>query len=199
MRARLLVAVAVAAAFLAVSQAQAQITSTGIGGFWSNSAMWSGGQVPTSSDNVVISNGTTVTIDTAAAALSVTVAPGALLQFEANTARTLTVSTSLTISTGSTFRTSPAGTQTGHILSIGTDLTNNGVIDFSTNADTAGAAITFTGASNNTFSGTGPTTDIRQITVNKGTTSASILELAPTNFSVRGVTTDTVVGGWLAW
>jgi len=40
-------------------------------------------------------------------------------------------------------------------------------------------------------------TDIRQITVNKGTTNANIIELMPTNFTVRGVTTDTVVGGWL--
>src|SRR6185295_3548365 len=53
------------------------------------------------------------------------------------------------------------------------------------------------GATDNTFGGTGATTDIRQITVNKGTTNDNIIELNPTNFTVRGVTTDTVVGGWL--
>lgn len=50
---------------------------------------------------------------------------------------------------------------------------------------------------NTTFSGTGATNDIRQIAINKGTTSAAILEITTANFTVRGVTTDTVVGGWL--
>ena len=122
---------------------------------------------------------------------------GGILQFEATTARTLTVATSVTIDSGGIFRTASTGTQTGHVLSIGTNLTNNGTLDFSTNADTAGAGITFTGAANNTFSGAGATTDVRTITINKGTSSANVLELMPDNFTVRGVTTDTVAGGWL--
>ena len=99
---------------------------------------------------------------------------------------------------GGTFQSNPAGTQSPrHNLSLAGSLTNDGTLDFSTNADTAGAIITFTSTANTTFSGSGATTDIRQITVNKGTTPAAIVEIMTTNFTVRGVTTDTVVGGWL--
>src|SRR5262249_59763536 len=96
---------------------------------------------------------------------------------------------------GGTLQSNPAGTQTGHNLSVGGNLTNNGTLDFSTNADTAGAIVTFTGTTNTTFSGTGATTDIRQITVNKGTTPAAGMVLLPSNFTVRGGTTDRGAGG----
>jgi uncharacterized repeat protein (TIGR01451 family) len=184
-------------AFIAGSQATATPTpNTSLGsGLWSAPGTWSTGIVPTGNDAVTIATGTTVTIDTAAVAYSVSVA--GTLQFEQTTARTLTVGTNVTVQSGATLQSNPAGTQTGHTLSIAGNLINNGTLDFSTNADTAGAILTFTGAANATFSGTGATTDIRQITINKGTTSAPILEITTTNFTVRGVTTDTVVGGWL--
>jgi uncharacterized repeat protein (TIGR01451 family) len=166
-------------------------------GLWSVPGTWSTGVVPTSNDAVTIPAGATVTIDTAAAAYSVTVATGAVLQYEQVTARTLTVFTNATIQSGGTFQSNPAGTQTGHILSITGNLTNAGTLDFSTNADTAGVTITFTGAGNATFSGSGAVTDIRGLAVNKGTDPSAILELLTSNFTVRGVNTDTVVGGWL--
>ncbi len=182
---------------LAGSQATSAATpNNSLGsGLWSSPATWSTGVVPTGNDAVNIAAGTTVTIDTAAVAYSASV--DGSLQFEQTTARTLTVATDLTVTSGGIFQSNPAGTQTGHNLSIAGNLTNNGTLDFSTNADTAGAIITFTGTTNTTFSGTGATTDIRQITMNKGTSNANILELMPTNFTVRGVTTDTIVGGWL--
>jgi uncharacterized repeat protein (TIGR01451 family) len=177
---------------------QATISATpnmGMGGVWSLPSTWSTGQVPTANDAVTIVSGATVVIDTAAIAYSVTVA--GTLQFEQTTARTLTVGTDVTVQSGGVLQSNPAGTQTGHTLSLAGSLTNNGTFDFSTNADTAGAILAFSGPVNATFGGTGATTDIRQITLNKGTTSAPILEIKPTNFTVRGVTTDTVVGGWL--
>ena len=184
-------------AFLAGSQATATPTpNTSLGsGLWSAPGTWSTGIVPTANDAVTIAGGTTVTIDTAAVAYSVAVA--GTLQFEQTTARTLTVGTDVTVQGGGTLQSNPAGTQTGHTLSIAGNLTNNGTLDFSTNADTAGAILSFTSANNATFSGTGATNDIRQITVTKGTTPAAILEITTTSFTVRGVTTDTVVGGWL--
>ncbi len=184
-------------AFIAGGQTTATPTpNTSLGsGLWSAPGTWSTGAVPTANDAVTIAGGTTVTIDTAAAAYSVAVA--GTLQFEQTTARTLSVGTDVTVQGGGTLQSNPAGTQTGHTLSIAGSLTNNGTLDFSTNADTAGAIIAFTGTNNTTFSGTGATTDIRQITVTKGTTPASILEITTSSFTVRGVTTDTVVGGWL--
>jgi hypothetical protein len=62
-------------------------------------------------------------------------------------------------------------------------LTNNGVIDFSTNANTAGAGITFTGATDNSFNfGGGSTTDFQQaagLTINKGTNNTPVLTFNP--------------------
>jgi hypothetical protein len=99
----------------------------------------------------------------------------------------VTVGTFVTVASNGTFQVN--GSDTGHILSIGTDLTNNGVLDFSTGPSRA-AGITFTGATSNTFGGTGGTTNIRTLTINKGTSSANILELTATNFTVQGATTD---------
>jgi hypothetical protein len=173
------------------------ISSTAAGGLWSQTTTWTGGVVPTVNDNVTILNGATVTIDTAAVALNVQVGQGAsgILQFEDTTARTLTVGQGVTVFANGIFQTAATGAQTGHVLSVATDLVNNGTLDFSTNANTAGAGITFTGASNNSFSGTGPTTDIRTLTINKGTSSATTLELLTSNFTVQGVNTD--VAGFL--
>lgn len=164
-------------------------------GLWSSPATWSTGSVPSANDAITISSGTTVTIDTGAVGYSLSV--GGTLQFEQTTARALTLGRDAVIQNGGTFQSNPAGTQTSHTLSLAGNLTNNGTLDFSTNADTAGAAITFTGTPNTTFDGSGATTDVRLITVNKGAGASSILELKPASFSVRGVTTDTVVGGWL--
>ena len=167
-------------------------------GPWNTAGTWSPPGVPTSGDAVTIAAGHTVTIDNpAAVAFSVTVASGGILQFQQVGAASLTVSADVTVQAGGTFQSNTAGTVTTHNLTIPGNLVNNGILDFSTNADTAGAIITFTGTANQTFSGSGATTDIRQITVSKGTTPAAILELMPSSFTVRGVTTDTVVGGWL--
>jgi hypothetical protein len=177
------------------------ISSTAIGGNWSSTLTWAGGIVPTAADNVIIADAATVTIDTAANAFSVSIGTGSALpttlQFEATTARTLTVVTGVNIAANGTFRSATTGTVTTHVLSLAGDLTNNGVLDFSTNANTAGAGITFTGATNNTFGGTGATTDVRTITINKGTSNANALELNSSNFTVQGAATDAASAAYL--
>ena len=123
------------------------ITSNGTGGgLWSSPATWSGGVVPTINDDVTIQDGDVVTIDVAGSAYSLAVGEGSsgILEFETTTARVLTVYSNTTIVAGGIFRSNLAGTQTGHNLSVGGNLTNNGTLDFSTNAETAGAIITFT-------------------------------------------------------
>jgi hypothetical protein len=161
-------------------------------GNWSNPNTWSSASIPTAFDDVTIADGHTVTIDTAALCYSLIVGQGAsgILEFDQAPARSLTTTTNVTISAGGTFQTAGAGSTTGHLLSLAGNLTNNGTLDFSTNTNSAGAGITFTGATNTSFTGSGPVTDIRAMTINKGTSSASVLELSPSSFTVQGSTTD---------
>lgn len=158
------------------------------GGLWSAPSTWVDGTVPTTNDNVTIAN-CTVTIDTNAAAYNVTVQNAGSLVFETTTARTLTLSQSLTIDAGGTVRTANSGTQTGHLLSVGANLTNNGTLDLSTNTNTASAVLQFTGATNNTWSGTG-TNNIRTLRINKGSgnvsTTSPTLDINLSNFTVQG-------------
>ncbi|MBX3727233.1 MAG: DUF11 domain-containing protein [Xanthomonadales bacterium] len=175
----------------------ANILSTPAGGNWSATTTWVGGQVPTSDDNVTISDGSTVVIDTAAVALNLTVGTGgasATLEWESAVARTLVLGGNATIAANGIFRSAAAGTVVTHALTVPGNLTNNGVLDFSTNGDTAGAGIVFTGATPATFGGSGATTDLRALTVNKGA-QANQLDLEPANLTVRGVDTD--VAGFL--
>ena len=166
-------------------------------GNWNATTTWSSGTVPTSGDDVTIANGHTVTINAGSACASLVVS--GVLTYEATTARALNVGGNVTVNAGGTLQSAATGTQTGHLLFVGGSLTNNGTLDLSTNANTAGAGITFTGAANATFGGTGGTTDIRVMTVNKGSSAASVLELAPTNFTVRGATVNaTGTNGMLA-
>jgi hypothetical protein len=189
------------------------ISSTPTGGAWSAPSTWVGSIVPTAGDDVSITPGATVIIDTTAAANSVSVGgPGsvgsgvktaftegaspAVLRFGETGAFSLTVGADVTIGSSDSFTTG-GGNGNQHLLTVGGNLTNNGILDFSTNNNMAAASITFTGASNNTFGGSGPVTDISLIIIEKGTTSANILELSVANFSVRGITSDTPDSGFL--
>lgn len=181
-----------------MTSAGGSIASVAAGGNWNNTTTWVGGNIPTNTDNVTLVDGATVTIDTAAVALSLTVGAGgstATLVWDSTAARTLTVGATVTVATNGVFQTPSAGAITTHVLSVGANLTNNGVLDFNTLAGAAAAGITFTGAASNTFSGTGATTDIRTLTINKGTSNTSVLELNTSNFSIQDVATD--VAGYL--
>jgi hypothetical protein len=190
----------------------ANINSTAAGGLWSAPTTWVGGAVPQASDNVTIVSGATVIIDTAAVAANVTVgdtgsltsikfasmeggAP-AVLRFGETAAFSLTVGQNVTIGSNDTFSTG-AGNANAHVLSVGGNLTNNGTLDLSTNNNLAGAGIVFTGASSNTFGGTGAVTDVQTITINKGNSSANVLDLSVSNFTVQGSTADGPASGFL--
>jgi hypothetical protein len=132
-----------------------------------------------------------VVIDTAAVAWSVQVGQGlsGVLQWDPAVARTLTVGSNVIVTANGLFQSATTGTVTTHVLSLPGNLTVNGTLDFSTNANTAAAGITFTGTGNSTISGSG-SVDVRAITENKGTTNAPILELMPAIFTVQDVNTD---------
>ncbi|MDQ2806741.1 MAG: G8 domain-containing protein, partial [Chloroflexota bacterium] len=169
-------------------------------GNWSNPATWSSGTVPTAADDVTIANATTVTIDIAAVANSVTVGQGAsgVLQFDPTTGRPLTVTTNVTVAGGGIFQANPTGAVTTHALSLGGSLTNSGTIDFSQNGNASQAAITFTGAANATWTNNaGATLNLKGstsgqgVTLNKGTSAASVLDFYPGGtVTVQGANTS---------
>ncbi len=172
----------------------ATCTSTGTG-TWSTAGIWSCGFVPTAADDVVIAGSTTVTIDTAAVALNVTVNSNGILTWDATTAYTLIVGNNVTVAGGGAFNGPATGTVTSHMLTIGGTLTNDGQVDFNTNGGTAGADLTFTGAANVTAQGSGGGWNFRNIIVNKGTSSASVLNWNPPVFSVQSTGFLTLLNG----
>jgi hypothetical protein len=164
----------------------ATVTSVATG-LWNNPATWDTG-VPVSTDDVVIGAGTTVDINVTPLTVNSLTVNGTL-EYDA-TLRAVTVTTNVYIAPGGTLQTNPAGAQTGHTLSVGGNLTNDGTLDLSTSANTSGARLTFTGAASNTFSGVGATTDLRTLTINKGTSQANILEITTAALSVQGTVVD---------
>jgi hypothetical protein len=184
------------------SVSMAAISSTAAGGFWNDPSTWVGGVVPGAGDNVTITAGSTVTIDVDVTVASLTVGNGtpnpAVLKISAAGSRIVTVNGDLTIPGGSsTFTTDSPGSMTLHIIIVSGNLTNNGILDLSTNDNLTGAALYFKGASNSSFSGSGSITDIRTIRVDKGNSSASTLELTVSNFTVKGSTTDGIGESYL--
>lgn len=179
----------------------ANVSSTASGGLWSLPSTWSNGIVPQSLDIVTITSGATVIIDTAAVAGDVTVGSGggspATLKFSDTSVSSLTVGLNVTILPNNVFSSGATGTITTHVLTVGGNLMNDGTLDFSTNGNTAGAGIVFNNAVSKIFAGSGPVTDVRAITVNKGTTPANVLELMPANFTVQGSTTDSPASAYL--
>ncbi|MEO0041362.1 MAG: hypothetical protein RL329_810 [Bacteroidota bacterium] len=172
-----------------VAGTAATITSTPVGGDWSAPSTWINNMIPVTGDDVMIMVGAQVKIDADMSLQSLTI--GGTLTFETNSARAATISGNVTINNGGTFQTGSTGSINTHALSVGGDLTNNGILDFSTNNNAAGAGITFTGANNNTFGGSGTQTDILTLTINKGTNKTPILLLNPSVLTVQGLSVNT--------
>lgn len=172
----------------------ASIKTSVASGNWSTGATWSGGTVPTASDQVVIANGHTVTMNTTAAAYSLTVGQGTsgILEYNPTTARSLTVETDVEIRNGAQLLAPSTGSIVTHNLILGRSLINNGILDLSTNGNTAGVVLQFNDSLEAVYSGTG-TNDLYRMTVNKGSSvngNNCMVEMNVSNFSVQGFTTD---------
>ncbi|HEU4497070.1 MAG TPA: G8 domain-containing protein, partial [Flavobacterium sp.] len=158
-------------------------------GNWSDPATWSPASVPTAGDNVTIPAGITVTEDvTAAAAYSLNISGN--LVYTATVARTLTIGTDVTINAGGSFKSAASGTVTTHSLVVGGNLINNGTLDFSA-FTTSGATLTFNNAGTSNFTlGTASVTNLRTVTLNKGTSISSVLTFIPGGtLTVQGANT----------
>jgi hypothetical protein len=111
-------------AVAAVAGAQTTYTSTASGN-WSTMT-WSPSGTPGASDNVVIADGHTVTINQNVSIANLTVGGGTsgTLTFEATTARVVTVSGNVTVAAGGTFIAQTPITTTGDLAVTSTSIAN---------------------------------------------------------------------------
>ena len=133
-------------------------------GPWSATTTWTGGVVPTASDNVIIDHN--VNVDAATCAC-----------FD------LTINTTKTL----------ACTGTTGVLTVAGDLTNNGTLDFYVDASNY-AGLTFTSPTTNTFTSPAAkgATDLNTLTINKGTSFTYILDMNLSALTIKGLNTAAV-------
>lgn len=161
-------------------------------GNWSNAAIWTPNGVPVAGDNVTISNGHVVAINTTGQCNNLTIGTtgAATLRFETTTIRTLTVNKDLIVNNGSVFNVNPISSVT-HVLNVKGNITNNGTIDFASNAS-GQCNLFLTQAGNTSISGTGITNNYKLISVDLGGTANNVLDISSSNFSaVNGFLTLT--------
>ncbi len=152
-------------------------------GNWSNANIWTPNGVPVAGDNVTISNGHIVAINTTGQCNNLTVGTtgAATLRFETNTIRTLTVNKDLIVNSGSAFNVNASSSVT-HILNVKGNITNNGTIDFASNPS-GQCNLFLTQAGNTNISGTGSTNNYKLISVDLGGTANNVLDISSSNFS----------------
>lgn len=119
-------------------------------GNWNSPATWDAGSVPNSFDNAVVSAGNTVTIDATGLSINNLSVQGTLAY--ATTPSNFTVGNNLTVASGALVNVFN-GT-TGKTLTVAGNIANNGVIDLSVGATTAGN-LTLNGTAVQTVSGSG--------------------------------------------
>jgi hypothetical protein len=165
----------------------ATITSTGTGGNWSAAGTWVGG-VPTASDDVIIADGATVTIDGAVTVASITVGQGTsgILTFDGTTGRVVNVSGNITVSVGGTFNVynntlTPTGDVTLGSFTVSNVSSTTGVV--------SGMNISGIGIPGGTLVTTVGATDIGMNFAGTATGTGILLTIKPT------LTDSLVIGG----
>jgi uncharacterized repeat protein (TIGR02543 family) len=152
-------------------------------GNWSATGTWDCGCIPTAGDNVIIANGTAVTLDVDGSCNSLIVGQGVSGQLIIGNdaiARTLTVGNDVIVNSGGTIITGT--TDATHIMNVGGNLTNNGTLNLAPTA-TRVCNVTFNKNGNQTISGAGVITNFNCITLNMGTSNFNVLDVASNNFS----------------
>ena len=151
-----------------------QIISTGNGN-WNSAITWSSGAVPTSTDNVLIEEGDTITLNATGYFNNLTV--NGSLAFQAYTLN----GNNLDVSEGGNVSIS-SGVNAN--LSLSGNVTNSGTLNFFP-SDAIYGRITFVGVNNQTFNSIG-TTNIGNIAVNKGNSTNNVIEIITNEtFSVK--------------
>lgn len=151
------------------------ITSAATGN-WNDPATWDPAVVPTSTNNVVIVNGHTVTVNATGSFNNLTINGSLAFEAFALTGKDVSISESGSVSVS-------AGTTAN--LSVSGNVVNNGVFTFFA-SDTQLGRVTFTGTNTQTFTASG-TTNLGNVTVNKGTNYNAIAEIvANGTFTFKG-------------
>ncbi len=152
-------------------------------GNWSDPTVWVPAGVPTAASNVTIANGTTVDMNVAVTCSNITVGTGgsASLRFAGTLPSTFVINGDLLINTSASMVMRP-GTNLLHAVRFNGNVVNNGTFDLYRNALSFCTAV-FSGTTNQSFSGTGTTTELRSVIVDKGNIS-SILDVSSTVFLV---------------
>lgn len=165
-------------------------------GNWSLTTTWVGGVVPLASDNVIIADGHTVTLNATTACNNLTVGQGTSGIFQMGndaTARAFTINGNLTISPGAQFITNTASNTT-HTLTLKGDVSNNGIFNMASDAGSL-CNTTFNKNGNQTVSGNGATTNFNLITQNLGTSKTNILDISVSNFTANTTNFLTLTNG----
>lgn len=150
-------------------------------GNWNTANTWTPNGVPTAGDNVSISNGHLVLINTNAVCNGLTVGAGtgSTLQFS-GAARNMTVNNNLVLNTNAVFQVDPNSNNT-HQLTVEGNISNNGRISFSVDANSL-CNLTMSSFTNQSISGNG-TNVFNLITQNTGSSKSNLLDISCRTFS----------------
>ncbi len=110
-----------------------------------------------------------------------------ILEFGTAAATSLIVNNNITVGSGTQLQVNNANGVIDHTISVGGSITNNGTFDMVPSSGN-NIDLTFTGSTSTSVTGTGATTDFAGITVNKGTSKSSELNVNATAFTLTGLT-----------
>lgn len=135
------------------------VTSKPGGGLWSSPATWQSGVLPLAGDDVVITDGATVTVDIAVTGIrNLTIGQGSSGVLQWGTAsNTMTLIGNLTVNPGAKFLPYTSGSLTGQTVNIGGNFVNNGFCNLAvrSTAIKMNGAQQNGGSANQNFSGVG--------------------------------------------
>ena len=180
---------AVTEGYLSNYVANSQSTSAGgnklsnvANGNWNTASSWTPSGVPTSSDNVTIRNGHTITINSNADCNHLTVGSGGgnLVIGNSNTSRTININGNIDITNTGNFSVSATSNATHSIILKG-NITNNGTLDLAPDANSL-CNVSFNRINSQTINGSGTTNRFNLITLALGDAGDS-LNVISDNFS----------------
>lgn len=152
-------------------------------GNWNTAGSWTPSGVPTASDNVIIRNGHTITINTNATCNDLTVGQsgGTLRIGNNNTSRTITVNGNINVTSTGNFSVN-TGSNTTHNLSVRGNIINDNILDFNPDGNSR-CNLSFFRINSQTVSGTGGTNNFYNISLDLGSATDSV-SVTSTNFTV---------------